>query len=89
MMDMDQNAIIPFLGYKGKGRLFEYYNDTQVTGCLHKIKVPTIFLNAEDDPCFDGKLNPIKEFEGASDHILLAFTKRGGHCGHFTGGLIP
>jgi predicted alpha/beta-fold hydrolase len=60
-----------------------------VTGCLHKIKVPTIFLNAEDDPCFDGKLNPIKEFEGASDHILLAFTKRGGHCGHFTGGLIP
>jgi len=46
-------------------------------------------LNAEDDPCFDGRLNPIKEFEGASDHIILAFTKRGGHCGHFTGGLVP
>lgn len=48
-----------------------------------------MFLNAEDDPCFDGKLNPFKEFEGASDYILLAFTKRGGHCGHFTGGIVP
>ncbi len=28
MMDMDQNAIIPFLGYKGKGRLNDYYYDT-------------------------------------------------------------
>ena len=44
MMDMDQKAIIPFLGFKG--RLNDYYDETQVAGCLHKIKVPTLFINA-------------------------------------------
>lgn len=48
-----------------------------------------MFMNADDDPCFDGKLNPFKEFEGTSDYILLAYTKRGGHCGYFTGKIIP
>jgi predicted alpha/beta-fold hydrolase len=53
------------------------------------IKVPTLFLNAEDDPCYDRRLYPCKEFEGSSDHIALALTKRGGHCCYLTGGLLP
>jgi hypothetical protein len=28
MMDMDQNALIPFFGYKGPGKQYEYYDDT-------------------------------------------------------------
>lgn len=89
MMDMDQNAIIPFFGYKGTHGLNEYYRNTQAAGRLHLIKVPTLFLNAEDDPCYNPELYPYKEFEGASDHIVLAMTKRGGHCCHLSGGLWP
>lgn len=50
MMDMDQRAIIPYFGYKGPHGLNEYYSKTQTVGRLHLIKVPTLFLNAEDDP---------------------------------------
>lgn len=88
-MDMDQRAIIPFLGYQGPGAQEEYYRSASSVGKLHRIRVPTIFLNAEDDPCYDGRLYPYKEFEGGCDYILLAMTKRGGHCGHLTGGLFP
>jgi predicted alpha/beta-fold hydrolase len=57
-------------------------------GKLHKIKVPTFFLNAEDDPTFNPKLFPYKEFE-VNDKVIVAITKRGGHCCHFTGGFRP
>jgi predicted alpha/beta-fold hydrolase len=34
------------------------------------------------------ELYPYKELE-SNPHIIAGFTKRGGHCGHFTGGIIP
>ena len=85
-MDMDKNAIIPYLGFDGPGGLTKYYDSVQLSGRLHHIKLPTLFLNAEDDPCFNPELYPFKEIEGASDHLLVGYTKRGGHCGHFTTG---
>ena len=51
--------------------------------------MPTLFLNAEDDPIYRPDLIPYKEFEGSSDHILLATTKKGGHVAHLTGNLLP
>lgn len=56
---------------------------------MHLVHVPTLFLNAEDDPCINPTLYAFKEFEVASDYVILAMTKRGGHCGYFTGGLMP
>jgi predicted alpha/beta-fold hydrolase len=57
-------------------------------GHLQKIKVPTFFLNAIDDPIIDPKLYPYKEMEN-NENIFMATTKRGGHCTHFTGKLRP
>ena len=84
-MDMSEKALAPLFGYSS---IEEYYDDTQSVGRLHKIKVPTFFLNAIDDPCINESLYPYKEFEN-NDFIVAGFTKRGGHCGHFTGGLRP
>ena len=89
MMDMDARALIPFFGYSGPNALDDYYNDTQIAGKMNKIKVPTMFLNAWDDPCYDKRLYPFKEFENGNDNLLLAMTKAGGHCCFFTGSLIP
>jgi predicted alpha/beta-fold hydrolase len=52
------------------------------------IKKPTFFLNCIDDPTINPELYPYEEFK-ANPNILGGFTRRGGHCGHFTGTLIP
>ena len=52
------------------------------------IKIPTLFLNSIDDPTINPELYPYKEFEN-NDQVMAAFTQRGGHCGHFMGGLRP
>lgn len=87
MMDMDQNAIIPFFGFANNPD--DYYRGAQTAGKFHMIKVPTLCLSAYDDPCFNPDLYPFKEFDGASDYVALAITKRGSHCCHLTGGLVP
>ncbi|CDW77448.1 embryogenesis-associated protein emb8-like [Stylonychia lemnae] len=85
LMDLDQNVLIPYVGYKD---LNEYYNYTQAQGKIHKIRTPIMFLNSEDDPCIQKELYPFKECEG-NEFTLLAMTKRGGHCSHITGGVRP
>lgn len=34
------------------------------------------------------EFNPYHEFEN-NPYIIGAFTKKGGHCGHFSGGFLP
>ena len=83
-MDLDQNVMIKAMGYTD---LKAYYSATQCVGKLSKIKVPTFFLNCLDDPCTDKNLYPFKEFEN-SENVIAAFTTKGGHCGHYTGGFL-
>lgn len=83
-MDLDQRLFIPHFGFKS---LEEYYNHTETAGRLHKIKVPTFFLNGKDDPCINKELYPFKEFEN-NDLVITAMTEKGGHCSHFTGSFI-
>lgn len=85
LMDISEQVLAPMFGFKS---LNDYYDATQTVGELHKIKVPTFFLNAIDDPTIDSALYPYKELEN-NDYIVSAFTNRGGHCGHFTGGFRP
>jgi len=47
-----------------------------------------MFVSSIDDPTINPEFNPYKEFEN-NDNIIGCFTRRGGHCGHFTGGIIP
>ena len=85
LMDISEQVLAPMFGFTN---LNDYYDATQTVGQLHKIKVPTFFLNTLDDPTIDPCLYPYKELEN-NDFIVSAFTKRGGHCGHFTGGFRP
>ena len=47
-----------------------------------------MFFSAIDDPTINQEFNPYKEFE-SNENIIGCFTTRGGHCGHFTGRIIP
>lgn len=90
LMYMSEKALAPFFGYSD---LNKYYDDTQSVNRLHKIKVRTFFLDAIDDPTINPELYPYLEYlllEFTENlNILGGFTRRGGHCGHFTGALIP
>ena len=84
-MNMSENVMAPFFGFQ---HLDDYYDNIQATGHLHKIRVPTFFLNAIDDPIIDPKTYPFKEME-SNEYVVMATTLRGGHCTHFTGKLRP
>ena len=84
-MDISEKSMSAFFGYSS---IEEYYEETQPAGKLHAIRVPTLFLNSIDDPTMSEKLNPYHEFEN-NPHILGAFTKKGGHCAHFSGNFLP
>ena len=66
----------------------EYYDHQDTVARLNKINIPTLYLNALDDPCISQDLIPYSEIK-KNPNLLLATTKRGGHCSHFTGGIIP
>ena len=87
LMDIDVNVMIAsFDEYKDNLEL--YYEENQMMGQIHKVKIPTFFLSCRDDPCIRPDLYPFKEFE-SNEHVIAGFTQRGGHCGSFTGGLKP
>lgn len=87
LMDLDQNVMIPFM--TGGPDLDSYYAYTSSWGQLHKIGIPTLFMSALDDPCICEETYPFKELESANPKVIAAFTKRGGHASHFTGGFRP
>lgn len=70
--------------------LEEYYEAIICKGLLNQIKVPTMFLNHLDDPGIDPNIYPKEEFETCNnENIVLALSKRGGHCSSFTGDFLP
>lgn len=62
----------------------EYYDKSSCIHQLKNIKVPTLFLNALDDPIFDKIAIPYQEFL-QNDNIMLATTHGGGHIGYLKG----
>lgn len=66
----------------------QYIEETHMWGKIHTIQKPTMFISTYDDPIIRPDLYPFKEFEG-NPNVIGAFTKRGGHCGHISGGLMP
>ncbi|VDM81340.1 unnamed protein product, partial [Strongylus vulgaris] len=54
---------------------------------LPKLKVPMIFLNAEDDPLIPSCLwEPVKELASRSEDMAFITTRHGGHLGFLEGG---
>lgn len=62
----------------------ELYEALRVYGKIPNIKVPTLFLGAEDDPLTSKNLMPIKEVE-KSDNVALVSFSEGAHVSFLTG----
>ena len=64
-------------GYKDK---YEYYKDCSTKKYLSKIRVPSIVINAKDDPFVDELTLPTEDdLEDAP--VRLIYHNNGGHCG--------
>ena len=74
----DELIQCPFWGYKDTD---EYYEAASTQSIVHKIRRPTFFLNAMDDPVTSSKAINYDMFN-EHPHILLGITKYGGHLGY-------
>jgi predicted alpha/beta-fold hydrolase len=63
----------------------EYWRLNSSINYLHNIDIPTLILNAENDPFLTAKSFPVKEAE-ENKNILLEIPKEGGHCGFYQSG---
>ena len=79
--EFDQRFTSKLFGYKDYK---EYYTDARIKGKITKIRVPTLALNAEDDPFSPGESLPVDEAK-RSDYFAFLTTKYGGHIGFMEG----
>ena len=81
LTSVDTHIIAPMFGFRDS---MEYYKAARITGRLHEIKrCPTMFLQSWDDILMTPESFPKEEIK-ANPNLLLACTKRGGHCCHLT-----
>lgn len=84
MREFHARFTVPLFGFNDWR---QFYKEASLNGKLHKVKVPTLILNAADDPFSPYKSIPMEEI-AQEDNIMLALTRHGGHNG-FLQGLIP
>lgn len=82
--DFDNRFTAKMFGYKD---VMEYYADARLYDKVENIKVPTMAINAEDDPFQPSDSIPKAQAERSS-HLGIVTTKYGGHVG-FVEGWIP
>ena len=82
--EFDSRFTTKMFGYKD---VVEYYTAARLHHKVENIKVPTLAINAEDDPFQPGDSLP-KEGAVQSSHLAIAATKYGGHVG-FVDGWLP
>lgn len=73
-------------GYGSHGEFLQSCNPVSL---MSRIRIPLLVLNAQDDPvCVDEN---VRDFRGqmlTMPNTILAVTRRGSHCAHFSG-LLP
>ncbi|MGZ8304767.1 MAG: YheT family hydrolase [Telluria sp.] len=74
----DNVVTAPLHGYKDTD---DYWNRASAKHVLEDITVPTLVLNARNDPFLPGEYLPGK----ASPHVTLEYPEHGGHVGFATG----
>lgn len=79
--ELDELITIKQYGFKS---VDEYYAATSSVNQLSNVRIPTLYLNALDDPIFDKSAIPFEKFH-ENDYIMLATTKGGGHIGFLHG----
>lgn len=73
----DDRYIAPFHGFKNAE---DYWKQSSCEPFLDNIKVPTLLVNAEDDPFLTPDCFPIKKARN-NPHFYLEIPKTGGHVG--------
>ena len=72
--------------FSGFNSLEEYIKACNPSEVLDQIGIPTMILNAEDDPiCHIDNAKAYIETIENNPYLLLVTTKHGSHCGHFEG----
>lgn len=80
MYDFDDKVTAPLHGFSG---VDEYYNSSSSRQYLRSIRVPTLILQARDDPFMSEDVIP--EPEELSSSIELEVSETGGHVGFVMG----
>ena len=82
MGEFDNAFIASIYGFKDK---IDYYRQTGSKRWLRHIRVPTIAINARDDPFFDEKALPCAINDvGDLAPVRMIYHDYGGHCGFYT-----
>ena len=80
MWDFDDSVTAPLHGFAGAD---DYWTRASSKPWLHKIEVPTLVINARNDPFVPGSSLPAPHEVGT--HVVLEQPAHGGHCGFMTG----
>jgi predicted alpha/beta-fold hydrolase len=83
LRDFDEQVTAPLHGFYNAEA---YYTNASCRQYLHKIAIPTLIIQAEDDPFMTKDLLP--QQSELSNQIIFELTKHGGHVG-FVSGCIP
>ncbi len=78
--DFDNTLTAPLHGFRNA---FDYYSKTSSRQFLKKIRVPTLIIQAADDPLFSTDL--VVYPHELSSSVLLEYSPQGGHVGFISG----
>eukprot|EP00928_Gymnodinium_smaydae_P029252 TRINITY_DN22084_c0_g1_i2.p1 TRINITY_DN22084_c0_g1~~TRINITY_DN22084_c0_g1_i2.p1 ORF type:complete len:407 (+),score=108.65 TRINITY_DN22084_c0_g1_i2:67-1287(+) len=83
LRQIDEATICVLHGYRDAE---DYYSSNNPRPTLARVAIPTLVVNAEDDPVVGVGTLPVAEMR-RNPHIYLTITRRGGHIGWGSGGL--
>jgi len=87
LWDFDQNFTCKIFDFK---QPIDYYINQCCSKQVPKIGVPTLILNALDDPIIpEFIIEPMYEMTSKNEHLIIVTTKFGGHLGFHEGGFVP
>jgi len=78
IQEFDERCIIKMFDYP---TILDYYQEASSHEHITHIPIPTLFLNARDDPISPHKAIPVKAAE-SNPNLLFAVTERGGHIAY-------
>ena len=80
LQEFDDQVTAPLHGFTGA---IDYYTRSSSRQYLNKIQIPTLILQAQDDPFMTHDIIPQKS--ELSSHVRFELTRSGGHVGFVTG----
>jgi uncharacterized protein len=77
LIDFDDHYTAPLHGFENA---IDYYKKCSSLYFLNNIKIPTLVVNAANDPFLNQDCFPIKQLKD-HEHVRLEIPNQGGHCG--------